>query len=764
MADSKKRQKGSRTVSKPISSAFNDGFESESSNSSVSKHENDEISSDDDSFFSEKVYKKADNLVRKGDGNLQSLRQQSNENGKPLLKKRKVLNETSSVDLIPMPLVGDDSDGPNIFTEKKHRHASETYVQDQEVKYELEIPWVEKYQPNNTSQVALHARKKNEVMEVIETVMRPKARTRVLILSGPAGTSKSTILKTAFIERYQKKYGNDMFPDIVQYETPDSRRDLSLVRHFTEFLAGCRYRGNNQNAMIIVEDLPNIAHFDTKREFNRAIADWIYRSVGPYEAPPPCLAIIITEVEAANDADLSSRNALSRYSNPSSIITECMLVPQILNHPQLRRIKFNKIAKTIAKKALKSIAEQEKRLLGKVSATDLTKVLDMLSTYGDIRSSISTFDFWTKSLAAHLQYGHAAKDNGLSSGNKKAKFQQTIDFYFNLMKHDSSLDIFHAVGKVVYRSMKDKDGNVVTDPDIVVNSIIDDWGKGSRGDQQSLENLLFENYLSFNSESLSVENVLQCLESLDIGSKIASNTGMFTSGGALATELALEIEVRGIRYALASRDRLKSSFQKLNAPRFLSIKKNESALKFQERIADLQQRRTRECKTTVNLDPLIQYENFYMGYIENQYQRTGKFSKLYDVQLSETDETDEFDSVVNTPNVKGQDNNELQFSDDLNLEDFEDSDQFDDLPSEIFDNELQESDNPETANEEVGLENKQKDISLESTKAQPVTLPSKLSFQLLTEPETKPRDSINLSDDDLNDSEFLEIEAALLDL
>lgn len=153
--------------------------------------------------------------------------------------------------------------------------------------------------------------------------------------------------------------------------------------------------------------------------------------------------------------------------------------------------------------------------------------------------------------------------------------------------------------------------------------------------------------------------------------------------------------MRGIRYALATRDRLKSSFQKLNAPRFLSIKKSESALKFQERIADLQQRRTRECKTTVNLDPLIQYENFYMSYIEKQYQRTGKFSKLYDIQLSETDETDKFDSVINAPNVKGQGNNELQFSDDINLEDFEDSDQFDDLPNEIFDTELQENDNPE---------------------------------------------------------------------
>lgn len=792
MFDSKKRSRTGRTLTKPISTAFNDGFDNDDNDNSLDKTEtknwNNGYSTDETGDEglgnigrAHKVLKTSDNI---GDGNGSSRRlRRSQQSGKPDAQ------ESTSAKTKPLSASSNNNDHipqfvykPGLTTVNDPGNPMPEYTDSENMqyyaKYEVEIPWVDKYQPKTIEEVALHHRKKKDVIDAVETVMDPSSKIRVLILSGPAGTSKSTILKTAFKEKYHEKYGyNNTDPDIVEYETPDSRRGVSLVHHFTDFLAGCRYRGNNQNVLIVVEDLPNIAHFDTKREFNRAIADWIYRPVGIYETPPPCLAIIITEVEAANDTDPSSRNALSRYTNPSSIITECILIPEILNHYQLRRIKFNKIARTIAKKTLKSIATQESNALKKLSSADLTKVLDLLSLYGDIRSSIATFDFWTKSLGAYLQRNSTSltTSNRVVEGkDTKGTLRQTIDFYFNLMKHDSSLDIFHAIGKVVYRSMKDNEGNVVSDPEIVVNSVVNDWGKGSRGDQQSFENLLFENYLPFNSEHASLDNVLQCLDSLYIGNLIATNTSTYSSGGALATELASEIEVRGIRYALRSRHNSSGGgFRKLSGPRFLSIKRDEKALKFQEEIANLQQQRIKTCKTIVDLDPLIQYENFYLKFIDAEYQRTEPYRTIYKENTkgkgkgkekgTKGSESVYYNTNGNKSNVESAASkkvkaNELVFSDDFDFGDFETFDDFDDIPHDLLEGDLDDNIDEEKDDSKNDRKDDQKDglpSTLNNNEVSNSSLsPSPIIIEkVLVSENEKGNKTVTLSDNDLNDDD-----------
>lgn len=118
------------------------------------------------------------------------------------------------------------------------------------------------------------------------------------------------------------------------------------------------------------------------------------------------------------------------------------------------------------------------------------------------------------------------------------------------MKRDVSLDLFRAIAKVIHRSMKDCNGIEGDDEEVALEPIINDWGRGSRGDQQSFENLLYENYLPVNDKIMSLDNVLQCLDSLEIGNSLVAKSYGYNSAGTLATELAFQIQVRGIRLAV----------------------------------------------------------------------------------------------------------------------------------------------------------------------------------------------------------------------
>lgn len=511
---------------------------------------------------------------------------------------------------------------------------------------EQPVAWIDKYEPKTSEDIALHTAKKRDIRDVIQQITQPTSTIRVLILSGPAGTSKSSILKVAFKEAYQERFSSGT-PTFIEYETPDPGPGVSLVHDFSNFLVGCRYRGNNQNSIILVEDLPNIAHYDTKRQFNNAVNDWIRRRVSNYEDRPPCLAIIITEVEADGESSSSSRNALSRYTNPSSIVTECVLIREILTSPKVRRIKFNKIAKTYLRKALKNIADKEKQILKSLSKNDLTRVLDALSLYGDIRSGINTFEYWARSISTFFR--DVPTDSSLSKLElQKGLNQRTADF-LRLMKRDVSLDLFRAIAKVIHRSMKDCNGIEGDDEEAALEPIINDWGRGSRGDQQSFENLLYENYLPVNDKIMSLDNVLQCLDSLEIGNSLVAKSYGYNSAGTLATELAFQIQVRGIRLAVKDAKHCgRQSFKnlvKLQAPQFLK-KKGADIMNFQQEILDLQNERIDICKTVVGIDPLIQYEKFYIDTINKSYQGAPNTSaRQTSMDFSDIDDT-EFDEMV----------------------------------------------------------------------------------------------------------------------
>lgn len=509
------------------------------------------------------------------------------------------------------------------------------------------LSWVEKYAPTSVEQVALHSMKKKEVVETLMQIASGKSPIRLLILSGPAGTSKSTIVKTAFKEVYQRiqrakqtlPNNNSQYPirqqaqpeisnepKFIEWVTPELTMGKSLPMEFRNFLVGSKFQGNYSDCLVLIEDLPNVSHHATREVFNRSLLEWLDNSSSTSKYP--CIVIIVTEVEVSSGNEGYSSGFMTGYTNPASVITERIFDSSILAlNKTVKRIKFNKVAKSICAKSLKYIAEQEakeqiqiiqsnrknkrpitKSVWQKIPPGLLKNIIDTLSQYGDIRSSINTFEYLIK------------------SSSTSANVSSSIKFGLDLMKRDNQVDLFHTAGKVLYVSMKDRSGVEISDEDQVVQAIVDDWGVSSRGDQQSLEGVLFENYIFQTTNLLTITRSMEVLElgnvisSLSNSKSFGANSINFSensAGGMVVTEVASQLEVRGLRLAMKNKPSHSSRSSRSSAMRFPKFMKKKEAqtVELEQELKSLKFESLVDRRNPTDIESLTTFEKYYMDII-----------------------------------------------------------------------------------------------------------------------------------------------------
>lgn len=474
------------------------------------------------------------------------------------------------------------------------------------------VPWVEKHAPRSTPEVALHARKLADTRQALQEMLKPHATTRLLILSGPAGASKSTVVRMLareVLERHGSRTGNtdhSRESALLEWENPDSLPGRSLPAAFQEFLSTARYR-SNKDTIVMIDDLPMLSHRATKEFFNSALLNWVNQTPDYYsDSQHPGVVLIMTEVEVSSAGTVDEGSAYS-FRNADSLVTERVLWPQLLRHPAVRRLKFNPVSKTLLTKALKSVIEREPAAFRWLAPSERQRAIDVLAAGGDVRSAITALEYWaigrTRALAA------AASDRSLG-----VEARGDADVYLNMLRRDTHLDLFHAVGKVIHRSSKDKLGQAATPDDSVVEGIVADWSS-SRGDQQILSGTVFENYLS-TSGHLPLEAVGESLEALCISDMLTGrrqNHG--GTGNLLLTQLACELDVRGVRYTMKANEHLKttsatgSSGGGRPAPmRFTNLfkRRSEAVVEYESAIRQFQDEHPRS-----GAESIMVYEKYY---------------------------------------------------------------------------------------------------------------------------------------------------------
>lgn len=315
------------------------------------------------------------------------------------------------------------------FSDEDHQLLSKKIVKNED--------WIDKYAPVVSQDICIHPRKLKEVSEALSQMLFHQSEHKLLILSGPAGSSKSTTVKILAKELLSNaatggaldtytEVGVDQLnlrPPESWIEYLDEAGDMAQSSRFLEFLEDARYRSGANKCVVIVEELPNVFHKGTLDSFRRAILEWIY-SDSSANLPP--LVLCISEVETLGSQDRDY------FSLDNNLTVETLLGKEIVSaKDRVKRIQFNPLARTFLKKALGKIVATESALFNKIHSSDLQLFMDQILECGDIRLATANLQFWS---SLHVKQG---QEN------------------YNYLR-ENQLGLFHALGKIIFSSSKYK--------------------------------------------------------------------------------------------------------------------------------------------------------------------------------------------------------------------------------------------------------------------------------------------------------------------
>ncbi|ORZ01842.1 Rad17 cell cycle checkpoint protein-domain-containing protein [Lobosporangium transversale] len=388
--------------------------------------------------------------------------------------------------------------------------------------FQQDDQWVEKYAPTNIEEVAVHPGKIANVREWLQIYTDPRNPQRdfsggaILVLSGPAGSGKTTVLRILAKEmglnivewintvnennviQRPKMPGQDNWgPSSVDEEY------IPVMRAFQEFFARAhRFRplqttlaaslhcqepifpstpnsdSTNKN-LILIEDLPPISASSSRKIFQ----DTIKNFSNLRSKSTSVLVIIVSDVYAKQNTEMLFSN--TSENRDSALTIRTLLPPSVLdridsgsrNNSRIKQIKFNPIAPTIMKKAIRRLIELEFKS-SHSHAPDTAEVDQLIEIHdGDIRAVINALQFLCylptkkrrcyRNLAVEAEEELNASDR-LMVHNSENKV---------IVGQDSSLGVFHAVAKVLYNKRDWSKPNVTFDSDIV-KVPVQSWTKG----------------------------------------------------------------------------------------------------------------------------------------------------------------------------------------------------------------------------------------------------------------------------------------------
>ncbi|KAI9927324.1 hypothetical protein ASPWEDRAFT_33253 [Aspergillus wentii DTO 134E9] len=402
-------------------------------------------------------------------------------------------------------------------------------------------PWAQRYAPLDLEELAVHKKKVGDVSTWLSNVFTGRDWRRLLVLRGPAGSGKTTTLALL-----SKSLGFD----IVEWKNPSTPEFgvsgySSVGVQFDEFLgrgdkfggldldemadiAGFERGRNNsfsQRRVLLVEEFPamssrmssSLSAFRLSlQRYLAATIDTVSKIGDPGGQASPPIIIIISETLLG-----SASSALDNFT------AHRLLGPGIYNHPGTTIIDFNIIAPTFMNKALRLVLEKD------ASHSKRTRIpgpsmIENISEIGDIRSAISSLEFLCLKGDKTGSWGGGFISKAKKpSRNNVALTSMERESLKMITQRETSLGIFHAIGKIVYNKREDRSlamGGLAlpSPPDylrqhhrpkisrVSVDELVDETGT----DIQTFISALHENYVP-SCDGLSFTGSLNgCIEAL----------------------------------------------------------------------------------------------------------------------------------------------------------------------------------------------------------------------------------------------------------
>ncbi|EAZ63523.2 hypothetical protein PICST_28605 [Scheffersomyces stipitis CBS 6054] len=299
-------------------------------------------------------------------------------------------------------------------------------VTSNQVEQSQSLQWIDKYAPSKSNDICINPQKLRQVRQLLYDMILNKSHKRLLVLTGPAGSSKSTTVKlladeiiASLPDHQLDEYGllgtSSADPHWIEYLDGNSVEGTNQSDSFEEFLTDAKYRVGSNMAVVLIEELPNVFHYETLLKFRNKIREWIYCN----ETLPP-LVICLTDVEYTSEQGTRDYS----YTIDNNLTMDTLLGKELANSAQVEHIKFNSIANRFLKKTIGQLVKSERNVFNKIPYKELTEFMDEIIKIGDIRSVIFNLEMWATNYS------------------KEAK-------WYN---RENQINLFHAIGKIIYSS------------------------------------------------------------------------------------------------------------------------------------------------------------------------------------------------------------------------------------------------------------------------------------------------------------------------
>ena len=333
---------------------------------------------------------------------------------------------------------------------------------DSPVDQEQHRPWADRYGPVNLDELAVHKKKAADVQKWLDNVLAGRDRQRLLILKGSAGSGKTT---TISLLSKAMGFGMAFWQNPTHY---DPSSNGSVATQFDDFLNRGGHFGTlafgepepiqvstptpSDRRVLVVEEFP-AGMARSSDSFRSVIQQFLARSAPAAAAPfrqqqivpltPPVVMII-------SETLLSSSTAFS-----DSFTAHRLLGPEILNHPMTTVIEFNPVAPTFISKALDLVIKKEAKD-SKRRRVPGPALLSKLAEMGDVRNAISSLEFLSLRNDNDADWSGTLAPKPKKSSKTGVPLTDMEESSLKLIsQRETTLDMFHAAGKVVYNKRQD---------------------------------------------------------------------------------------------------------------------------------------------------------------------------------------------------------------------------------------------------------------------------------------------------------------------
>ncbi|CAO3684340.1 unnamed protein product [Umbelopsis ramanniana] len=385
--------------------------------------------------------------------------------------------------------------------------------------------WFQKYIPRSEKDLAVTPAKVRAVKDWITESLRTNTQNgnKLLIISGPSGCGKSTTVRTLaramafdihewmpfgpttkWSDLENKQDHESMMSNFIEYLTRSLRHDKALQ-------STTKLNAKERKKVVLIDDIPDLSNGSSRQRFHSFIRG-ICRTTDTHV---PVILTLTTIEESRGDEPTKG------YKRNTYDFSERGVIPaDILRSAFCTKIQYTPITPKKLSKIISSIYKCE--------ALEASMDFDAIAAVsnGDIRSAINNLQF----------YATPKQDNG-SVDHVKA----------STMGREASLDLFHAIGKVLYAKRTSK-GVLESNPEDILTSLC--------VPEQTFILWLHQNYPPFMEDMDSCANAV---DYLSLANHLASS-----GEGYIGAQYESLLAIRGMMHSR----RLPANYHPVNKPEF----------------------------------------------------------------------------------------------------------------------------------------------------------------------------------------------------